>query len=435
MPQQQQFASGGAKAWFIWSLSALAFGYAFFQRVAPSVMVSDLMAEFAIGGAVLGYLSALYFYPYVLLQVPLGALLDRLGARKLLTIAISVAAIGSFLFGSAETIYQAYAGRTLIGIGSAVGFLGSLALAAKWFPPQRYAFLTGLTMLVAMSSGIGAQAPLASLVESIGWRNAMYAGGIFAAVLACTIFVFVRNAPPEAALDQPRPVQSWSSVWHGFTVAVVRRDVWLIALVAMAMSGPMLAFGGLWGVPYLMAEYGLARTDAAFFTSLLLMGWAVGAPLGGWLSDYINRRNSPILIAAVLETGLMAVIAFVPGLPLWLCAAVLFGIGMTGGGMAISFAFAREITAPHIQGTVGGIVNAMTVGSGAILQPVIGLLLDWQWSGAMDNGARIYAPHEYRMAFICLVAWAFIAIVALLRLPETYCRHVDARAVDRSSPA
>ena len=62
-----------AYAWLVWSLAAIAFGYAFFHRVTPSVMVSDLMTEFAIGGAMLGTLSALYFYPYVLLQVPLGA--------------------------------------------------------------------------------------------------------------------------------------------------------------------------------------------------------------------------------------------------------------------------------------------------------------------------------------------------------------------------
>ena len=45
---------GGVYAWFVWSLAAIAFGYAFFHRVTPSVMVSDLMTEFAIGGAMLG---------------------------------------------------------------------------------------------------------------------------------------------------------------------------------------------------------------------------------------------------------------------------------------------------------------------------------------------------------------------------------------------
>ena len=76
---------GKSYAWLVWSLAAISFGYAFFHRVTPSVMVSDLMADFAVSGAVLGTLSALYFYPYVLLQVPLGAMLETFGTRILLS--------------------------------------------------------------------------------------------------------------------------------------------------------------------------------------------------------------------------------------------------------------------------------------------------------------------------------------------------------------
>jgi len=124
---------GGARAWFIWALAALAFGYAFFHRVAPSVMVSELMQDFAIGGAMLGILSALYFYPYVLMQIPLGALLDNLGARTILVVSLTTASIGSILFGLSEVLWLAYAGRILIGVGCSVGFLGSLSLASRWF--------------------------------------------------------------------------------------------------------------------------------------------------------------------------------------------------------------------------------------------------------------------------------------------------------------
>ena len=136
----------GLYAWCIWFLAALTYSYAFFHRVAPSVMVAELMSELAISGAMLGTLSALYFYPYVLLQIPLGALLETIGVRRLLSSALLLAGLGSFLFGVADSIFLAYLGRVLIGIGSSVGFLGSLALAAKWFAPSRYGFLSGLTM-------------------------------------------------------------------------------------------------------------------------------------------------------------------------------------------------------------------------------------------------------------------------------------------------
>ncbi len=136
--------AGTARALFIWALAALAFGYAFFQRVAPSVMVEDLMRDFGANATVLGQLSALYFYPYALLQPPLGALLDRFGARLMLTIAVALAAAGTLAFALAPTLWLAYVGRFLIGAGSAVGFIGSMALAARWFPPRRFATMAGL---------------------------------------------------------------------------------------------------------------------------------------------------------------------------------------------------------------------------------------------------------------------------------------------------
>ena len=144
MSQQQISRS---YAWLVWSLAAISFGYAFFHRVTPSVMVSDLMADFAVSGAVLGTLSALYFYPYVLLQVPLGAMLETFGTRILLSGFLLLAGLGSILFAKATSIEIAYLGRFLIGFGVSAGFLGSLALASKWFPPQRFAFLAGLGSL------------------------------------------------------------------------------------------------------------------------------------------------------------------------------------------------------------------------------------------------------------------------------------------------
>ena len=210
MSQQQ---IGRRYAWLVWSLAAISFGYAFFHRVTPSVMVADLMADFAVSGAVLGTLSALYFYPYVLMQVPLGAMLETFGTRILLSGFLLLAGLGSILFAKATSIEIAYLGRFLIGFGASVGFLGSLALASKWFPPQRFAFLAGLAMFAGMTSGMIAQAPLAFMVDRYGWRDNILALGIAGFILSVLVFLLrsqpagdpkvanVRNGsqPPEMA--------------------------------------------------------------------------------------------------------------------------------------------------------------------------------------------------------------------------------------------
>jgi MFS family permease len=402
-------------------LSAAAFGYAFFQRVAPSVMVSDLMETFAVGAAVLGQLSALYFYPYALLQIPIGVLLDRFGARMLLSGAMAMAAVGTMAFGLARSLELAYAGRFLIGAGSAVGFIGSMALASQWFPVHRFALLAGLAMFIGMIGGFAGQAPLAALIGIFGWRATMLASGLTAAGLTIAIALVVRNSPRPVTIPAPRR-QQWGEMRKGLSQAVRSREVWLIAIVATSMSGPLLAFGGLWGVPYLVVAYDLPRPQAALLVSMMLVGWALGAPLGGWVSDFVRRRRAPLISAATALLLLIVILTAVPQLPLWVLVAVIFAIGLTGGHMVISYALAREVSPPGLHGSVMGLVNGMTVASGALLQPFIGALLDALWDGKMVGGVRIYQASDYRVALASLVAWAAMGLIASLFLRETHCR-------------
>ena len=383
--------------------------------------MSDLMRDFAIGGGMLGVLSALYFYPYFLLQVPLGALLDRLGARLLLSTALLLAGLGSVLFGVAETLPVAYAGRILIGIGSAVGFLGSMSLAARWFPPNQFAFLTGLAMFLAMMSGMLGQGPLAVFVEAFGWRASQWSLGFFGVGLALLIFLFVRDAPPSAGADSDsasNAVQPWSDVWLGLKRAASLWNTWKIALVAGSMSGPMLVLGGLWGVPYFMQAYDLARPEAAYLVSLLLFGWAVGAPASGWLSDRLQRRKLLMVGGSIVMTASLGAIAFLPVPPLLISTGLFVLVGFAGAFIVPCFALVRETSDPDIGGSVSGIVNGMTVASGALLQPVVGFVLDIVWDGTMEDGSRLYQPQDFQTAFAILFLTGFLGLFLSLTLKE-----------------
>ena len=406
---------GGIRAWLIFSLAAISFGYAFIHRVAPGVMVDELMQEFAIGGAVVGILSALYFYPYVLLQIPLGALLDRLGPRIILGSALLLATGGSIAFGFADSIFLAYIGRFLIGVGCAAGFLSALTLAGRWFPPNQFALLSGLTMFVAMMSAVMGQAPLAVLVNEIGWRQSTWALGILGAILATLILVFVRSSPPNTPASK---IESWSVMWHGLGRAMTSANVWKIAFVASAMSGPMLTLGGLWGTPYLMSAYDLSKEYAAFLISLIFFGWAFGAPFAGWLSDRLQRRKIVLIAGAAIMTFALLLLIVLPLPPLWLTVSLLAITGASGGCMVCSFALVRETSPVEISGSVTGIVNSMTVASGAILQPVVGWLLDLQWDGTLAEGSRIYDPEAFQIAFLVVMAAGLLGFLISLTLKE-----------------
>src|SRR5271170_2174651 len=89
-------------AWSVWSIGAVFYLAVFFLRAAPAVMTTELMRDFHIGAASLGNLSAFYFYFYVAMQIPVGALTNSWGARKLLACGAMVAGCGQFLFGATD---------------------------------------------------------------------------------------------------------------------------------------------------------------------------------------------------------------------------------------------------------------------------------------------------------------------------------------------
>ncbi|HCD21622.1 MAG TPA: MFS transporter, partial [Alphaproteobacteria bacterium] len=218
---------------------------------------------------------------------------------------------------------------------------------------------------------------------------------------------------------QVKAGQEWAKLGTALRGAFASRDVWKMAFVAATMAGPMLVIGGLWGTPYLMVAYDLPRPEAAFFMSLLLLGWAVGAPFSGWMSDRIGRRK-PILIAGCLLVSiLLAIIFIVPGLPFWLVQIFLVLTGLSGGAMTACFGLVRDVMPPAIAGASTGIVNSATVASGAILQPLVGLALDLQWDGTVSDGARQYAAADYRFAFLLILATAVAGLVTAFRLRET----------------
>lgn len=418
-----------ALAWrglFGWGLAALFFFYAWILRVTPSVMVEPLMRDFQVGGAVLGNLSAFYFYAYSSLQVPVGMALDRWGARRVLALAVFTAALGAAASAYAPTIELAYAGRLLVGIGCGFSFVGGLVLASAWFPPRRFAFFAGLGMATGLAGGIAGQAPVAALVEAEGWRHAMLVIAAAGVALGAAIWLVVRDRPQGAAPPQAAGAAAagGEGAWRGLWRAARKRQTLLIAAFSGLMSAPMLVFGSLWGVPYAMERFALGRTEAAFTMSFMLLGWVCGAPFWGWLSDRVGRRRAPLLAGAALGLAAIVVAVYAPGVPLFGVRAAIFAAGLGGSAMSVCYAAAREHNPGAAAGAALGFVNMISVLGGALLQPLVGWLLDLQWDGRQAAGARLYAVEAYRLSFLILPACYILGIAAMLGVRETYCRPV-----------
>lgn len=234
------------RATIAFALGTLFFAYAFIQRVSPSVMTSELMRDFSVGGAALGSLSAFYFYTYASIQLPVGMLTDHYGPRKLMSGAALLCALASVGFALSDSVFAASIGRALIGGTVAFGFVGTMAIAGYWFKPSQYAMLAGVLQAVGMSGAIFGQAPLRQLVEGMGWRGTMYLLALLALGLAVLVFFLVPQRSREQKKTGHRP-----AILDGLKQVSGNFQTWICALIGFGMAATMLGFGGLWGVPWL----------------------------------------------------------------------------------------------------------------------------------------------------------------------------------------
>lgn len=407
--------------WIMWGLGALFYCYEFCLQVSPSVMTTEIMHDFNVSASKLGNLSAFYLYAYTLMQIPVGILLDRFGPRRLLTLAILCCALGSFMLGTAKVFTIAALGRFLIGVGSSFAPVGCMHLAATLLPLNRFALMTGVMLTIGMAGAVGGEAPLSMMIAKLGWRETLIFFAGIGIILSIVIFAIIRD---RIILSQSYQSDSKTGFLSGIRGVLRNKQLWIVSIYGGLMYLPTPAFAGLWGVSFLMQSYQLPRTSAAFYVSLIFIGWAIGSPLFGWFSDRICRRRPPMAIGSIGSLICILLILYVTSMPFALMGVLLFLFGFFSSGFLPAFSVAREISPLETNATALGFVNTLNNLGGALAQPFIGLLLDLQWNGAMSNSIRSYSVTDYHLAMITIPVCIAISILIIPFIRETYCKPV-----------
>lgn len=417
------------RSWLVWGIAALFYLTGFYQRVSPAVMTSELMRDFGLGAKSLGSLSAFYFYFYVAMQVPAGVLIDSWGARKLLFWGALSAAGGTFLFGATSNFALACAGRAIIGGATAAGWLVLLKLATHWFPARRFAMLSGLGLFFGNLGALVAQVPLRLLIETFGWRNVVLGSAMVLLGVCVAVWAAVRNDPSEIGRESHAPAalrlqsrRTMGALLAGFRSVFAYRNTWFIFFAQGGIVGPILAFTGLWGTPFLKARYGLPTAQAAAVCSVMIVCWAVASPIAGALSDRIGRRKPIYLAGAIASASGWIVMFYADSLPLPAFVAVAAFTSVASGAVVLGFAYGKESVPVQFLGTISGTINIGNMTGPMLLQPAIGQLLEKNWAGQMANGARAYDLDAYHVAFLLIVGWSIASCVLISATRETFCK-------------
>lgn len=406
------------RAWVIWSLSAFFMFYKYAIEVSPSVMTGTLMGEFNIDATQLGNLAASYFYAYLILQIPVGLLLDKFGPRRVTTVAILLCGLGSFVFSRAETLIIAEIGRFITGIGAAFAAVNCLKLIAVWFPPKKFAFMAGLMMTVAMLGAVGGQAPLSLFIKSVNWRVAMEVIALIGVVLAILFWLVVRDEgtfmKKEKHMAPPR-----IPIFKSVKDLLKNRQSWWLSIYSGLAFAPVMVFGGLWGVSFTKDAFNLPEHVAAQAVSLIFIGFAVGAPVFGLFSDWVGRRRIVMFWGTAMALLMISLIIYLPGISGIFLTLMFFLFGFSISSFLLCFTMIREINLPALAATAIGFMNAFDAFFGAFSDPLAGKILDMSWDGLIVEGARVFSVHAYKIAFLTIPLYLTLALISLYWIKET----------------
>jgi len=381
-----------SKGILICTLGALFYCYEYLLRIIPGVMEAPLRVAFGhISATAFGTLTAYYYFAYTPMQLPAGMLMDRVGAHKLLSFACGICVIGSFLFIQNHSLALAASGRFLVGFGSAFAFVGVLKLANSWLPKRYLSVVAGSVTTLGMLGAIAGQEGMSYLVLKHGYQFVLTVSAAAGVLLALLLVTCLRDKPSDEVMVPGR------LFLRQVAAVLCSLQIWVIGLVGALLFMSLSVFAEVWGKSYLIQAHQLSDLQAASCVSLVFLGWAIGAPIVGFISEKTNKPLDILLWCSVAATVMISFVLFNAHLSLVSLSVLLFAYGLFCSAEVLVFVLARDNSAEHLVGTGLAVVNMIVMIGGAVFQPLVGKLLDVFWDGQMEGAIRIYSQQDYQL--------------------------------------
>jgi MFS family permease len=391
-----------------WLITAIYYFYQYTLRSAPAVMMPQLSEAFGLTATGVASLVGLFYYGYSPFSLVAGVAMDQLGPRKVIPLGAVLVGAGALLFASGGA-QAAAIGRFLQGAGGVFALVGAVYIATTNFPASRAATLIGATQMFGMAGGSAGQVLVGPLMTSgVHWSSFWSVMGVAGLCIGGLLVLLLPRS-------EARPAQAdWARQALGAmrTVFMNPQSI-LCGMIAGLLFIPTTIFDMVWGVRYLQEARGLEYGDAVMRSSLVPLGWIIGCPLLGFISDRLGRRKPVIAAGAVVLLLCLGWILYgradlFPPYVLGLTA------GMASGAAMLPYTVIKEANPPAMSGTATGVVNFLNFTFSALLGPVFGWVL-----AAVGGGAAQFTMGHYQATFQPMLYGVALAIGLTLLLKET----------------
>lgn len=346
-----------------WALGCIFYLLQYAIRSSPAVMMAELSDAFGMSAFDISAIVGSYYYTYAIASLLAGVAYDRYGAKYPIAIGAAILCLGCLLFSGAEMM-SGYAGRLLQGAGSAFSFTGCVYLAAHGFSAKYIATAIGFTQCMGMLGGSSGQFITGPLIEQgltvhLFWIVIGAACGIIAIVLYFT-------TPKEEIHTDRKKIAG--SIVAPYKIVFSNPQSYFSGIISGLLFVPTTVFAMTWGITFLMADRGMDKHLAVLVSAMVPMGWVIGCPLMGYISDELGRRKPVIVGGCVLMLLSFCQLIFFPELSPALLTMGVFGIA--SGAAMIPYTIIKEANPDEVKGSATGAINFITFGVTSALGPL-----------------------------------------------------------------
>ena len=263
-----------------------------FYRTVMAVLAPDLIDEQGLGAEELGLLTSIYFLIFAAVQLPMGVLLDRFGARIVTVTTFVIGGTGCLVFSLSHDIALLALGRALMGLGMSVALMGGFKAMSDWLPRDRTAFGNGIILMAGGLGSMSATLPVQFALSMTDWRGVIFGLGFVTFAVAAIVLLVVPEKPRGAE------ARSIAEVWRGLKQIFVSPAFIANAPLGGITMGISMSVNNLWSGPWLRDVMGVSREDIA---SVLLANAAmmtIAVVFTGSIVERLARAGIPILTTA-----------------------------------------------------------------------------------------------------------------------------------------
>ena len=425
------------RRWAIGVLLGIGVLINYFDRINLSVAAPQMKEAFNLSPADMGLLFSAFFWPYALLQVPAGILLDRFGVTR-------IGRWGAFLWGlaSAITVFASgfggvFAARAVLGIAEAPGFPVSSKATGYWFPRKERALATAIFDAAAKFSNVIGVPLVAVVVVNAGWRWGFGVTALLSFAYFIAFLLIYRDPSQDSKLSAaeldyiqkggatPEGTSS-ASVFGMLGYLLIKTKVWGLT-IGFAAYGYSFYLFLTWLPGYLVQTMHMSILKSAGFAAI---PWAVATVtdlvVGGWLIDHLIARgeDETRVRKAVLVTGMLFGLAVFGATqttkPEWAILWISIALGGLAAAAPVGWSLPSLIAPKGGVGTVGGIMNFANNLMGVAAPIVTGFIV-----GATNSFTNAFLVAGVILA-IGIVSFVFV-MGPIEAIPEPTDRDEDAR--------